>query len=289
MTTAAAGAVPAIALKQKSGKRVLNHSLLASPVTSSVSSRTRVRQSSMMCLSEAKRSRSSRRMTRNKRTAPANHQNPSRPRFKRGEQDLAYQAITALKIYYPDLKMEVMPQFSSRRFKVVLERYLLNLPLNAVAAHPHVMSAPLREGHSHEAGAPHARRAVTAQAKPGLLRHLHLTIGSLCQQCNHLQEKCEHSVRCQLRVQYLEVWFDKRLSFTALAERDPPLAPFSPSSAWWITSYTPTTSIWKSSRISDISLLIHIKVGKMGIVLSLSLSLSLSSLPSSNSLFYSLL
>ncbi len=106
----------------------------------------------------------------------AGHQQSPRPKFKlgyTGDHESDYQAITALELEHPTLKMEVRPNLSGvyiltpknedsaallrriaeegnkvivlepseKRHKMVLERYPLNLPLDAVKAHPQVASA----------------------------------------------------------------------------------------------------------------------------------------------------
>ncbi|KAG0717787.1 hypothetical protein GWK47_007940 [Chionoecetes opilio] len=96
---------------------------------------------------------------------------------------------------------------SVRRHKVVLERYPVDFPLDAVKAQPHVVSATRLQG----GGDNIATRQV-------LIVHEGLTPAKLtlrswgtytlrpyrsepvrcykCQRFNHLQVRCEHSVRC---------------------------------------------------------------------------------------------
>ena len=181
-------------------------------------------------------------VTRNKRATPPKHQNPPRPRFKLSsleEQGRAYQVITALEREHPDLKMEVRPNLTEyiltpkdedsvvilrrlaeekgnrmvlldpnlRRFKVVLERYPLNLPLDAVEADPHVLSCKkLRSGRNkiptrqvllmHEGSSPPKLNLGcwgTYTLRPYQSEPVRCY---KCQQYNHLQVRCEHSVRC---------------------------------------------------------------------------------------------
>ena len=106
----------------------------------------------------------------------ARHQNPPRPKFKLGslgDHETAYQAIKTLEEEYPALRMEVRPNLKAeyvltpkdkasatflrrlaeegnrvflldpnlRRHKVVLQRYPLDLPLDAVRNYANVLSA----------------------------------------------------------------------------------------------------------------------------------------------------
>ena len=171
------------------------------------------------------------------------HQQQSpRPRFKLGDlgdHENAYKAITALEKEYPTLRMQVRPNLqmeyiltpkgedsaallrrlaeegnrvllldpSERRHRVVVERYPLDLPLDAVEAHPQVTSAKrLTSWRSKE----DTRQVLVVMVGPPPEK---LDLGSWgryhlrpykgepvrcykCQRFNHLKALCTHDERC---------------------------------------------------------------------------------------------
>ena len=172
----------------------------------------------------------------------ARHQQLPRPKFKlgsHGDHGSAYQAITALEREHPELKMEVRPNLqgeyiltpksddsatllrsiaeegnrvllldpSKRVCKVLLERYPLNLPLDAVEAHPRVTSAqrlrawrdkaPTRQVLLVLEGPPPAKLDLGCWGKYSLRPYQGEPVRCYkCQRFSHLQARCPHTVRC---------------------------------------------------------------------------------------------
>ena len=172
----------------------------------------------------------------------ARHQNAPRPKFKLGalgDHETAYRAITALEEEYPALRMEVRPNLkaeyiltpkdedsaallrrlaeegnkvllldpSLRKHKVVLQRYPLDLPLDAVRGHANVLSAtrlratrdniPTRQVLVELQGPPPAKLDLGCWGSYTLRAFQGEPVRCYkCQRFNHLQARCEHSARC---------------------------------------------------------------------------------------------
>ncbi|KAG0713761.1 hypothetical protein GWK47_015507 [Chionoecetes opilio] len=125
----------------------------------------------------------------------------ARPKFKLGSLEdhaSAYLAITALEDENPALRME--------RHKVVLERYPVDFPLDAAKAQPHVVSATRLRGWDNIAtrqvlivheGPPPAKLTLRSWGTYTLRPYRSEPVRCYkCQRFNHLQVRCEHSVRC---------------------------------------------------------------------------------------------
>ena len=181
-------------------------------------------------------------VTRGRRAARTGHQNPPRPKFKLGslgDHASAYLAITALEKDYPTLRIDIRPNLASeyvltpkdedtaallrrlseegnrvillnpseRRYRVVLERYPLDLPLEAVEAHPSVDSAkrllagkdnfPTRQVLLVHVGPPPTKLNLGCWGTYTLRPYQSEPVRCYkCQRYNHLQARCQHSARC---------------------------------------------------------------------------------------------
>ena len=164
------------------------------------------------------------------------------PKFKlttQGDRGAAYSTITALETDHPDLKMEVRPNLvgdyvltpkdeastvllrrraeeddavvlldpTVKRHKVVLERYPLDLPLEAIEAHPHVLSAtrlrgtrtrgPTRQVLVVYEGIPPEKLQLGCWGRYDVRPYQGEPVRCFqCHRFNHIRARCEHPVRC---------------------------------------------------------------------------------------------
>ncbi|XP_063854131.1 uncharacterized protein LOC135096523 [Scylla paramamosain] len=175
-------------------------------------------------------------------TSRARRHQPPRPKFKLGslgEHENSYRAISALEREYPTLRIQVRVNLkgehvvtpkdedstallrriaeegnrvllldpSEKRHKLVLERYPLDLPLEAVEAHPQVTSAqrltsrrdklPTRQVLLVCVGPPPAKLDLGCWGRYSLRPYQGEPVRCYrCQRYNHLQARCEHAARC---------------------------------------------------------------------------------------------
>ena len=172
----------------------------------------------------------------------SNSRRGPRPKFKLVHQNdttSAYQTVTELESAHPALRINVRPTLTSeyvltpkddrseallrrlaeegdrvilldpsvRRHKVVLERYPITLPLQAVEAHPHVLSATRLRAHRDKVptrqillvyeGPPPPKLDLGSWGRYALRPYQGEPVRCYkCQRFGHLQATCQHPVRC---------------------------------------------------------------------------------------------